>query len=76
MQINEALAIILKKYRKACGYSQEELAYKCGLDRTYISLLERGRRNPTINVIFVISYNLNMRPSEFIKDIENLLSSE
>lgn len=37
----------IKKQRENLGLSQEKLAEKCGLDRTYISLLERGKRNPS-----------------------------
>ncbi|MBE6161922.1 helix-turn-helix transcriptional regulator [Clostridium cochlearium] len=73
MDLSEALAIVLKKNRINYGLSQEELAYKCNLDRTYISLLERGKRNPTINVIFSISKNLELEASEFIKQVEYLI---
>jgi len=42
----------IKKYRIALDLSQEGLADKCGFDRTYISMLERGKRNPSlINLI-------------------------
>lgn len=74
MELSEALAIVLKENRTSCGLSQEELAYRCDLDRTYISLLERGKRNPTINVISSISRNLNVQASEFIRQVEHLMS--
>jgi len=35
----------IRKYRKAKGWSQEELAFQAGLDRTYIGSIERGERN-------------------------------
>ena len=37
----------IKQRRDALGLSQETLAEQCGFDRTYISMLERGRRNPS-----------------------------
>jgi transcriptional regulator with XRE-family HTH domain len=37
----------IKKHREALNLSQEALAHKCDFDRTYISLLERGKRNPS-----------------------------
>ena len=38
----------LKTQREQLGLSQEKLADRCGFDRTYISMLERGRRNPSL----------------------------
>lgn len=37
----------IKRQRLIQNLSQEELALKCGFDRTYISMLERGKRNPS-----------------------------
>ncbi len=44
----------------ASGMSQEAFADKCGLDRTYISGIERGVRNPTLEVINVIASGLQI----------------
>jgi transcriptional regulator with XRE-family HTH domain len=41
------LAEKIRKRRIGLGYSQEKLAEKCEFDRTYISLLERAKRNPS-----------------------------
>lgn len=38
----------IKKQREQLGLSQEKLADRCGFDRTYISMLERGKRNPSL----------------------------
>jgi transcriptional regulator with XRE-family HTH domain len=38
----------IKAQRTALGLSQEQLAQRCGFDRTYISMLERGKRNPSL----------------------------
>ncbi len=73
MLLEEALAIVLKKYRLANKLSQDELAYRCELDRTYISLIERKKRKPTLNVIFKICSNLNIKPSLFIEEVEKLM---
>ena len=73
MNISKSLSLVLKYNRHKVGFSQEELAYKCNLDRTYISLLERGKRNPTLNVLFSISSALNLTTSEFVKQIENVI---
>lgn len=48
----QELGIKIKKFRNELNISQEELANICGFDRTYISLLERGKRNPSyLNLI-------------------------
>ena len=76
MLLEEALALVLKEYRLKNNLSQEELAHKCDLDRTYISLLERGKRKPTLNVVFNICNGLNITPSIFISEIEKLVSDK
>lgn len=73
MKIAQGFGIVLKNYRTDYGISQEELAGKCGLDRTYISLLERGKRSPTINTLFSIADALEQSPSVLIKDLEKIL---
>lgn len=41
--------------------SQEELAYRCGLHRTYIGAIERGEKSPTLNTIEKIAKGLNVQ---------------
>ncbi|EDR6733890.1 helix-turn-helix transcriptional regulator [Klebsiella pneumoniae] len=54
----------LKKLRLQSGLSQEAFADKCGLDRTYVSGIERGVRNPTLEVISVLAKGLEIEMSE------------
>jgi len=49
----------VKTLRIASGLSQEAFAEKCGLDRTYISGIERGVRNPTLEVLYIIATGLH-----------------
>jgi len=42
------LGSAIKAKRENLGLSQEQLAERCGFDRTYISMLERGKRNPSL----------------------------
>lgn len=51
MDVRRRLAANMKRLRKEKGWSQERLADEAGLDRTYISGMERLVRNPTITVI-------------------------
>ncbi|HCA3693523.1 TPA: helix-turn-helix transcriptional regulator [Klebsiella aerogenes] len=50
----------LKKLRLQSGLSQEAFADKCGLDRTYVSGIERGVRNPTLEVLNVLAQGLEI----------------
>ncbi|MDD4975552.1 MAG: S24 family peptidase [Bacteriovorax sp.] len=53
----------LKEYRLNAGMSQEELALNSELDRTYISMLERNLKTPTLTTLVKISRSLSISPS-------------
>jgi transcriptional regulator with XRE-family HTH domain len=57
----------LQKLRTDRNLSQEKLAEIGGFDRTYISLLERGVRNPSLVNIFRLAKALNITPDKLIK---------
>ena len=60
----------LRELRRAAGWcSQEAFAHHVGLDRTYVSGLERGRRNPTLDVIVKLADALGVHPSELLTTI-------
>ena len=65
-----AFGKVLRKLRERQNLSQEKLAEYCDLDRTYISLLERGLRQPTITTLFKIAEAIKVAPSEIIKQVE------
>ena len=50
----------IKNQRIKMNLTQEELAEKCNFDRTYISLLERGKRNPTYLNLLKLCTALNI----------------
>lgn len=70
MGIRKALSNNLKKLRRRKGWSQETLAAEAGLHRTYVSGVERGDRNPTIEVIAKLAKALGVRPADLLKDAE------
>lgn len=74
MKTEQTFGIVLHRHRTNLQLSQEELAFQSGLDRTYISLLERGKRKPTINTIFSLARTLKVRPSQLIKEVEEYLN--
>ena len=53
--------------------SQEELAFDSGFDRTYISMVERGVRSPTIRSLVKLAEVLDVKPSEIVSHMELLL---
>lgn len=61
-----AFGIVLKKLRSVSGLSQEQLALNSNLDRTFISLLERGQRQPSLTSIIMLSKSLNISPAELL----------
>lgn len=61
---------VLREQRELKKLSQEKLAELSDLDRTYISLLERGLRQPTISTLFKIADALDVPPSELVKKVE------
>jgi len=56
----------LMEFRKARGLSQKHLAELADLDRTTPSLLERGLRQPTLAVVFLLGRALEVDPRELI----------
>lgn len=63
------IAYALRELRQNKGLSQEELSSLAGLDRTYISMLERGKRKPSLETIAKFSSALSMQPWELVKAI-------
>lgn len=74
MRIEAAFGTVLAEKRKGAKLSQEALAHECGLDRTYISLLERGLRQPSLKSIFSISSVLGISPSKLIELVEKRMT--
>lgn len=60
----------VRRAREARGLSQESLGFDAGLDRTYVSGVERGVRNPTVRTIFRFAKALGVRPSVLVRRAE------
>lgn len=72
LKLEMAFGVVLRRYRKEISLSQEQLAHNANLDRTYISLMERGLRKPTITTIFVLAIALNIQPYDLVKEVVQL----
>lgn len=66
MKIRARLAANVRKAREAKGWSQEDFADRAGIHRTYVSDIERGRRNPTITVVEKLARPFEMTASELL----------
>lgn len=66
MKLREVLATNLKHYRLAAGMSQEELAHRADIDRTYVSSLERGRYSASIDTLESLSAALGVEAAQLL----------
>jgi len=69
-------AVTLRMLRNRTGLSQEQLARKSGVDRTYISGVERGVRNITLDSLETLIRALDSTPEQFLFELHKLLSNE
>lgn len=73
MKVSIAFGRVLKQARMEKELSQEALALNTGYDRTFISLLERGHRQPSIKTVFDLSTELELNASELIRRVERMV---
>ena len=66
----ETLGQRIRTLREETGLSQEKFAEKCEFDRTYISLLERGKRNPSYTNLLKVAKGFEISISDLL-DISN-----
>lgn len=67
MRLGQALGINVRRLRKERGLSQEALADEVGLAPTYIGQIERGLRNPTLDVVERFAEVLGTEPLDLLK---------
>ncbi|WP_312162752.1 helix-turn-helix transcriptional regulator [Phenylobacterium sp.] len=67
MDIRHVLAANLRQFRKEAGLSQEELAHRAGIDRTYISALERSVYAAGIDVVDRLAKELGVEAADLLK---------
>jgi transcriptional regulator with XRE-family HTH domain len=71
----QAFAKALLEFRTKHGVSQEELGFESGYHRTYISMLERGKMNPSLRTLLSLAKALNISAAEIVTRVERLLGS-
>ncbi|WP_222611388.1 helix-turn-helix domain-containing protein [Undibacterium sp. CY21W] len=65
---------VLRRLRKEAELSQEQLALEAGVERNFVSLIERGVNQPTIRIMFKLAKALGTSPSKMLIDVEFELS--
>ena len=69
-----AYGLALRSFRNEVGLSQEQLAHEAELDRSYVSGIERGDRNPSLANILKLTDVLGIKVSELAREAEEILS--
>lgn len=67
----EAFGEAIRRRRSTLQISQEELGFRSGVHRTYVSELERGLKSPTLATIERLAEALDLRPSGLLRQAEN-----
>jgi len=73
LTIEAAFGAVIRELRKQKRFSQEDVAYESGLDRSFISLLETGRQQPSLVTIFQLAKALGVSPAQLITSVEEKL---
>lgn len=60
VDLTRFLGPAVRQHRELLRLTQEELAYRAGLDRTYVSGIERGKRNPTVKILQQVAEGLGV----------------
>ncbi len=74
MELTRAFGQVLRELRREANLTQEELGLEADLKRTFISLLELGQQQPTLQTIFKLSTALNIKASDLLKYVEQKVS--
>lgn len=69
----EVLGNVLRDFRLSQRLSQEELAFRAGVDRAFLSRVERGERSPSFDTLFSLSRALGISLTQLSQNIESRL---
>ena len=67
MDVVQLLGANVRRYRKLRGMTQEQLALEVGMERSYISDLERGTRNPSVRALGRLAEALSVEPAALLE---------
>ncbi len=67
---------MLRRRRVRAKLTQQELAARAGLERSYLSLLEAGKRMPGVEIIFRLATGLGVSPLAIFREIEEIWKAD
>jgi transcriptional regulator with XRE-family HTH domain len=70
ISVQQQLGKRIEYLRKQKGWSQLDLSLETGINRNYLSDLERGMRNPTLRILTKIAQSFDLQLAEFLKGIQ------
>lgn len=76
MRAREHLGIVLQQRRADLGLSQEEMAARTGFHRTYLSLLERGLKNPSLPALLRLAAGYDLAAAELLARVESRVAAD
>ena len=71
--LRESFANVVSQRRLQKGWAQEDMAAYCGLERSYISRLEKGLRTPSLDVVFRFAAAFKISPQALVKEVKTKL---
>lgn len=63
-----AFAVALRRARNAAGLTQEQVAVKANVDRTFVAFIETSKRQPSLSVICALAYAVGQTPAALVSD--------
>ena len=73
--VEVAFGRVLRAKRKEVGLSQEALALEAGIDRNFVSLMERGLNQPSLSTVFKLAKALKVEPASLLKEVQKICES-
>lgn len=74
INVDQAVGAALRELRRQKGLTQESLALAAEVERTYVSLIERGKNSPSARMLFKLCGILDTTPSALLAEAEKLLT--
>jgi len=70
--LSDAMGLRIRHARKAAGLSQEMLALKADVDRSYMGRIERGETNITVDMLYQIAEVIGVSPNTLLPDMNTV----